>query len=1009
MDTKKKIVELDLNDILPNRFQPRITFDEAGLLELTESIKTHGVIQPIIVRKLGDKFEIIAGERRFKACNLANLKTIPAIITDFNDKQSSEIALIENVQRRDLTPIEEAISYKRILDMNYMTQDELAKKLGKTQSTIANKLRLLNLTDDVQDALLEGKISERHARSLLRVKNGNQQKELLKRIIDERLTVRRTDEEIDNMFKNNENQEVNLNNTNRFNIPTSGIIGDDNAGAIDTDTNSGIDMLYNQATMNIPKIMGEDIQNYENKKEEQKPILNEPIEELSFGFQNQNNDFNPGFMNIDDIENNAKDIFEEKPRKPFMFSVDPEPVAPVAPVENQVEEVVEAPVVEERTPLINPMFMQPEEPAVEEVPVVENPVDTTSKNPFDFDFIPAETVNTNQVEIPELKDLEMFSTFNTETTVMNPAPVVETEVLPTSVVENVETPVVPVEPVVETLEVQPEVVTPVEVAPVVETEVLPTPVVETLSVEPEETLVVETPVVSETPVETLSFDTVENVEPTGGVNVIIPNEETEEIEILDLTGEIPVVTEEVANTAVENNDVILENPVVENVETSVAPVEPVVETLEVQPEVLPATEEVVTPVEETPVVEEKPKEEKKGFFDRLKSLVDGSNKEEKLDEPVVPLEPVVETPVVETLEVQPEVLPATEEVIAPVEVETPVEVVPTVEPEVLTMDTPVETLSFDNVENVVEATPIEPISVEAEPTLEVAPEINELNAIVDNMSFNTEETPVETEDVLTEGKKVEEIPTDIMNAMEGVVETPSILDNIAVDLDKTIELPAELAAIVSNPELTNNFANNEEVVSEIPVTETTVEINNVEENNLMDNVFSSPFENILDDVVLPEETPAEVAAVVETPVEVVPTVEPVVETIETLETPVVETLEVQPEVLPATEEVVTPVEEVVTPVVEEFKVFEPEKLPIEDDEEPVGEDLTVPLYSPIYEDTPIVIPEESEENVVNMGAAMKVIREATEQLQKLGFIVDTEEFDLEDMYQVIFKINKTNK
>ena len=189
-------------------------------------------------------------------------------------------------------------------------------------------------------------------------------------------------------------------------------------------------------------------------------------------------------------------------------------------------------------------------------------------------------------------------------------------------------------------------------------------------------------------------------------------------------------------------------------------------------------------------------------------------------------------------------------------------------------------------------------------------------------------------------------------------------------------------------------------MSEIPVTETTVEINNVEENNLMDNVFSSPFENILDDVVLPDETPVEVAPVVEVSVE--EAVEPIVET------PVVESLEVQTEVLPTTEEVVTPVEEVVTPV-EEFNVFEPEKLPIEDDEEPVGEDLTVPLYSPIYEDTPIVIPEETEENVVNMGAAMKVIREATEQLQKLGFIVDTEEFDLEDMYQVIFKINKTNK
>jgi len=203
-----KVVELDLNDVLPNRFQPRIKFSEESIQALSDSIKEHGVIQPIVVRTIGDKYEIIAGERRYKASVLAGKKTIPAIITDLNEKDSAEVAIIENVQRKDLTPIEEAISYKKILDMGYLTQDSLALKLGKTQSTIANKLRLLNLDDDVQEALLNEKISERHARSLLKLNSHEKQRSLLQRIINERLTVRKTDEEIDKMMNNNDNIEV---------------------------------------------------------------------------------------------------------------------------------------------------------------------------------------------------------------------------------------------------------------------------------------------------------------------------------------------------------------------------------------------------------------------------------------------------------------------------------------------------------------------------------------------------------------------------------------------------------------------------------------------------------------------------------------------------------------------------------------------------------------------------------------------------------------------------------
>lgn len=216
-DDVRKIVELSIDDILPNRFQPRIKFDDSAIFELSESIKIHGVFQPIIVRPLGDKYEIIAGERRYKASVLAGKATVPAIIMNINDSDTVEIALIENVQRADLTPIEEAISYKKILDMGYINQEALARKLGKSQSTIANKLRLLNLADEVQEALLDNKISERHARSLLKLKDFQDQKNMLEKIISQKLTVRKTDEEIKNMLNNDQTNPFN----NLMNVPTN--------------------------------------------------------------------------------------------------------------------------------------------------------------------------------------------------------------------------------------------------------------------------------------------------------------------------------------------------------------------------------------------------------------------------------------------------------------------------------------------------------------------------------------------------------------------------------------------------------------------------------------------------------------------------------------------------------------------------------------------------------------------------------------------------------------------
>ena len=195
MNTEEKIIQVPIEDIIPNRFQPRLAFDEEGLKELSESIKQHGIIQPLVLRRLGDKYEIIAGERRYKASIMAGLRTVPAVVSNIDDNQSAEIALVENIQRRNLTPIEEAKSYKNLLDRGYMTQEQLAEKMGVSQSSIANKLRLLNLAPEVQDALLQEKISERHARSLLSLPK-EEQADWLKKIINKRLTVRQLDLEI---------------------------------------------------------------------------------------------------------------------------------------------------------------------------------------------------------------------------------------------------------------------------------------------------------------------------------------------------------------------------------------------------------------------------------------------------------------------------------------------------------------------------------------------------------------------------------------------------------------------------------------------------------------------------------------------------------------------------------------------------------------------------------------------------------------------------------------------
>ena len=194
-NANEEVVQLYLDDIIPNRFQPREVFDDQALKELAVSIREHGVIQPILVRKFGEKYEIIAGERRYKASTMAGLTKIPAIIKNLDDKEASKVALIENLQRRDLTPVEEARTYQKILDLDQMTQEQLAKTMGKSQSAVSNKLRLLTLPDEVQEALLNNRISERHARSLLNAPK-SAQVSLLKEVIDTKMTVRELDNKI---------------------------------------------------------------------------------------------------------------------------------------------------------------------------------------------------------------------------------------------------------------------------------------------------------------------------------------------------------------------------------------------------------------------------------------------------------------------------------------------------------------------------------------------------------------------------------------------------------------------------------------------------------------------------------------------------------------------------------------------------------------------------------------------------------------------------------------------
>ena len=190
LDEGRSIVEIRINEVEPNIEQPRKVFDQEKLETLAESIKEHGVVQPIIVRKEGSRYVIVAGERRWRASKIAGLKTIPVIIKDLSAREVMEIALIENLQREDLNPIEEAEAYQKLMEEYEMTQEDVAKIVGKSRAAIANSVRLLTLTNEIKEMLLDGRITSGHARTLITIPDMERQNELAKEIVEKNLSVR---------------------------------------------------------------------------------------------------------------------------------------------------------------------------------------------------------------------------------------------------------------------------------------------------------------------------------------------------------------------------------------------------------------------------------------------------------------------------------------------------------------------------------------------------------------------------------------------------------------------------------------------------------------------------------------------------------------------------------------------------------------------------------------------------------------------------------------------------
>lgn len=464
-----KLEVLNIADILPNRFQPRIRFDEEKLEELASSIGKYGVIQPIVVRPIGGKYEIIAGERRFKASRLANKSTIPAIIVNLSDKDSEEIALLENIQRQQLTAIEEAVSYKRILDMGYITQEELAKKIGKSQSTIANKIRLLNLDDVVQSYLLNNRISERHARSLLRIADKDKQVSLLHKIVSERLTVKQTDKEIEKILEEEKNG------VSKVVQPSDNALNQVNVQPIQNNINVDkvVEPVIQEIKPNVSPIQSDVPMN--NVNVEQKvvePVTQEikpnvvpseqPITKPEV-FGEENKERTGGFMDIEKIMREAKDI--NVPTN--------EPAKDISNLMVSKNDVQSEPIVSETSsePVFNAesgkfVNVQPkvEEPEIKKEPVISNFV--TFDSVFNQGLVQSPVQNPTPQPSPvqtPVQDVQPNVVQNPVQQMQNVEPV-QNNPIQTPVQPSVQTPVQPslVQEPVQSVNTQPEIETLVD-------------------------------------------------------------------------------------------------------------------------------------------------------------------------------------------------------------------------------------------------------------------------------------------------------------------------------------------------------------------------------------------------------------------------------------------------------------------------------------------------------------------------------------------------------------------
>ncbi|AEB26272.1 MULTISPECIES: ParB/RepB/Spo0J family partition protein [Bacillus] len=200
--SEETVEEIKISDLRPNPYQPRKQFDDESLAELKESIIQHGILQPIIVRKSLKGYDIVAGERRYRAAKLAGKETVPAIVRELSESLMREIALLENLQREDLSPLEEALAYDSLLKHLDITQEQLAKRLGKSRPHIANHLRLLTLPESIQNLIAEGTLSMGHGRTLLGLKNKNKLEPLVKKVVEEQLNVRQLEQLIQQLNSN---------------------------------------------------------------------------------------------------------------------------------------------------------------------------------------------------------------------------------------------------------------------------------------------------------------------------------------------------------------------------------------------------------------------------------------------------------------------------------------------------------------------------------------------------------------------------------------------------------------------------------------------------------------------------------------------------------------------------------------------------------------------------------------------------------------------------------------